>query len=577
MKKQISALILLVTLNIGMLKSQSCELFCNGDFDSLNLAAPNTIFYATASQVPCWHTDDPSQVFEIWGTGYVGVPSYDGQCFLELNGSTYSSAWQDITVLPGSKLTISFAHRGRSGIDTMVVKVGPVGGPYTQVIKVADGTTSWGYYSVTYTIPNNGTNFRVMFTPTYAAGGATVGNFLDAVSVSTTCALISKTCYGDTTEFIVLDSTSFISFGWNFDDPSTGPLNSAFDAFATHVFSAPGNYNVQLITVVPFPPYADTVIYPVTIVNQPQFNLGNDTMLCLGQSILLSPGISGNYLWNTGSTNATWNANASGTYIVTVSQSGCANTDTIEISYMPCSGVIANLACSDTNFCEKKAIDFFDLSINNPTSWQWTFTGAIPNTSTDQNPAGIYYSNYGSFDVQLIACNGAGCDTILFSGFINEFASPTPPSLTMSNDTIYCLATNVTYNWYNVNNPNTVLATTGYYYPLQAGQYYVTITDSNECNATSASYSSNVGFAEMDGAYINCYVSDNLVLIETSSANENIQSVLLYDVSPKLISSEIITTPTKRIELAKPQIPGFYYCKVLTNSGLYLKKLIVNH
>lgn len=576
MKEKITLLFLLIMFNIGLARAQNCELFCNGDFDSLNLAAPNTIFYATASQVPCWMTDDPSQVFEIWGTGYTGVPSYDGQCFLELNGSTYSSAWQDITALPGSKLTISFAHRGRSGIDTMVVKVGPPGGPYTEVIKVADGNTVWGYYTVTYTIPNNGSSLRVMFTPTYAAGGSTVGNFLDAVSVSTTCALISNTCYGDTTEFIVLDSTSFISFGWNFDDPSTGPLNSAFNAYATHVFSAPGNYNVQLITVIPVPPYADTLIYPVSIVNQPQFSLGNDTMLCLGQSILLDPGITGNYLWNTGSTASTWNANASGTYIVTVSQSGCANSDTIEISYMPCSGVIANLGCSDTNFCEKKAIDFYDLSINIPTSWQWTFTGAAPSSSTDQNPTGIYYSNYGSFDVKLIACNGAGCDTVFFPGFINEFASPAPPALTMSNDTIYCQGTNFSYAWYNVNNPNTVLATTGYYYPQQAGLYYVTINDSNGCFATSASYTSTVGFTEMDGTQLNCYVSDNILIIETIGMNEKIESVMLYDVTPKLIYSGSNYSNANRIELPKPNVAGFYYCKVLTEKGFYSKKIIVN-
>ena len=120
---------------------------------------------------------------------------------------------------------------------------------------------------------------------------------------------------------------------------------------------------------------------------------------------------------------------------------------------------LANLSSSDTVFCEKQSIDFFDLSTNSPTSWQWTFTGAAPASSTLQNPTGIYYPGYGSFDVQLIACNGAGCDTATFSQFITEYPNPPAPIISI-NGSQYCSTPAVSYSWYNTINLTQVLSTT---------------------------------------------------------------------------------------------------------------------
>src|SRR4249920_2840442 len=65
----------------------------------------------------------------------------------------------------------------------------------------------------------------------------------------------------------------------------------------------------------------------------------------------------------------------------------------------------AALAASDTQLCEKFCIDFTDQSTNNPASWQWTFEGASPSTSTQQNPTNICYDDPGVYDVTLIATN----------------------------------------------------------------------------------------------------------------------------------------------------------------------------
>jgi hypothetical protein len=56
---------------------------------------------------------------------------------------------------------------------------------------------------------------------------------------------------------------------------------------------------------------------------------------------------------------------------------------------------LAAIGASDTALCEKFCVDFTDMSVNNPVSWEWTFEGGTPSTSTDQNPVNICYSDTG--------------------------------------------------------------------------------------------------------------------------------------------------------------------------------------
>lgn len=62
-------------------------------------------------------------------------------------------------------------------------------------------------------------------------------------------------------------------------------------------------------------------------------------------------------------------------------------------------------------------IKFMDLSINNPTSWKWTFEGGIPATSNQQNPV-VKYNSQGIFKVSLTAQNSFGSDSKTQTGYI---------------------------------------------------------------------------------------------------------------------------------------------------------------
>ena len=151
--------------------------------------------------------------------------------------------------------------------------------------------------------------------------------------------------------------------------------------------------------------------------------------------------------------------------------------------YTACTPVQAMFYSSDTVFCGKKTVDFFDLSANNPGSWQWHFQGAIPDTSSLQHPAGIYYPNYGQYDVSLVACNLSGCDTLEMISFIQEFPDP-QNSITAVGDTLYSLPF-PSYQWYESGTGSINGATNQYYVVQTPGAYYCQVADSNGCQAVS--------------------------------------------------------------------------------------------
>ncbi|MEO8149448.1 MAG: PKD domain-containing protein [Bacteroidia bacterium] len=308
----------------------------------------------------------------------------------------------------------------------------------------------------------------------------------------TSCSALSftPTCLGDTTYFSLGNTSSLAGALWDFGDPASGANNFASVFNASHFYSSAGTYTVQLIKY-NLSGSTDTSYAQVDVHALPVITLGNDTTICDSTNLLIDAGSGfSSYVWQDGSTNSTYVATIAGTYWVTVTDGFCSATDSIVVSTTPCNIPAIAFSSSDTSQCEKTCIDFFDLSTNNPTSWQWFFPGADSLTSTQQNPIGICYNSYGSFDVTLIACNNAGCDTLVIQNFISIFQSPPSPTIIQNLDTLICTTIASGYQWY-LNNVAIAGATQSTYVVTQQGLYYVIITDSNSCNSASNSLTIN--------------------------------------------------------------------------------------
>lgn len=89
---------------------------------------------------------------------------------------------------------------------------------------------------------------------------------------------------------------------------------------------------------------------------------------------------------------------------------------------------VTDFEASETEICAGGSVDFFDLSINFPDQWFWTFTGGEPSLSEEQNPEGITYNTPGSYDVKLIAANNAGFNELVKASYITINVAPEAPS-----------------------------------------------------------------------------------------------------------------------------------------------------
>lgn len=161
----------------------------NGGFEFVALGS-TTYSIMAANLVPGWNTTASDNQIEIWSQNFNGVTSYQGNQHAELNANMVSALYQDVSgIAAGSLVGYQFAHRGRSGIDTMQFTLTGLGVDgvfgtaddtvlFTQL--VSDGNTAWGLYS-RKNIVALGDTVRFSFISVSAAGDQqSYGNFLDA-------------------------------------------------------------------------------------------------------------------------------------------------------------------------------------------------------------------------------------------------------------------------------------------------------------------------------------------------------------------------------------------------------------
>jgi len=168
---------------------------------------PQTAVSYKSSMVEGWSTTATDAEIEIWQSGFSGVPAHHGVQFAEINANQSAALYQDITTTPGSKMRWSFAHRGRTGVDTIALKVGPPQGPHTTLGTFQTGSSAWKVYQGDYTVPAGQTKTRFFYVAVATANGnTTTGNFLDDIQFFTTAS-----CQLDTDKDGIVNSSDLDS------------------------------------------------------------------------------------------------------------------------------------------------------------------------------------------------------------------------------------------------------------------------------------------------------------------------------------------------------------------------------
>jgi PKD repeat protein len=161
--------------------------------------------------------------------------------------------------------------------------------------------------------------------------------------------------------------------------------------------------------------------------------------------------------------------------------------DNINISGNVNGAPLANFSGS-TNLCENGNSVFSDISVPAATSWNWTFPGGNPASSTAQNPS-VSWTTAGTYTITLVATNAFGNTSTTQVVTVNS--APVPDA---GMDSSYCSATYVhlnasggqTYSWSpssGISNPT--IASPGIYM-TNSQTFTVSVIDANGCSATDS-------------------------------------------------------------------------------------------
>ena len=181
------------------------------------------------------------------------------------------------------------------------------------------------------------------------------------------------------------------------------------------------------------------------------------------------------YLWNNGSTNATLNNLTAGTYNVTVTDTdGCTTVATATVTALNgglnASANASNAVCTASN----GSIDLTLTGGTTPYSYNWS------NATNAEDPIGLSAGTY-----TVTATDVNGCTAVISSTVgtdaSNISVSATSTDVTSGNDgaidiTVSGATAPITYLWSNG-------ATTEDLNGLNQGNYTVTVTDGNGCDA----------------------------------------------------------------------------------------------
>ncbi len=205
----------------------------------------------------------------------------------------------------------------------------------------------------------------------------------------------------------------------------------------------------------------------VSILAIPSVNLGNDTTLCEGNSVVLNAGAGfDSYSWSTGATGQTISVSTAGTYSVTVSDGACTAIDAKDVDVDVAISVdIGN----DTTICEGNSVVLNAGAGFDSYSWSTGATGQTISVST----TGTY-----SVTVSDGACTAIDAKDVDVDVAIG---------VDIGNDTIICEGSNVvldagagydSYLWNTGATGQTISVST-------AGTYSVTVSD-GACTAIDA-------------------------------------------------------------------------------------------
>jgi PKD repeat protein len=203
--------------------------------------------------------------------------------------------------------------------------------------------------------------------------------------------------------------------------------------------------------------------------------------------------------------------------------------------------------------------------------------GALqPSSSTDENPPLVCYSTAGRYDVQLIAYNSLGSDTVTFGNYIAVSPPPPLPVISQIGKTLYCTTDTsyASYQWYD---STSIIsgATDTFLVITNSGNYNIQITNHEGCKiAVGINVTGIKEFGANSTIYIYPNPATNQLFIQCSSFNrrENTYAYITNMLGQMLLQVQI-SNPQSVIDITSLS-PGIYFLHLKSASGSATKMFV---
>ncbi len=244
---------------------------------------------------------------------------------------------------------------------------------------------------------------------------------------------------------------------------------------------------------------------------------------------------------------------------------------------------VAAFTAQTTEICAGENITFNNTSTPSNGTFAWTFESGSPGSSNSQNPS-ITYNTAGTFDVELTVSNSAGSDTHTMTNYITVNSSPSASTSSTGenlwtggdNGTATVVASGgtppYTYSWSEPGVGNDSIAT-----GLDAGNYTVTVTDDEGCQATSTvTVGNNVGINDLELAEaISIYPNPTSGALNVEFPLEsNIIDITVSDVIGRTISKINVVGLERTTIDFNGMAEGIYHLNFLAVDKKATKKVV---